>query len=570
MASGNPDDSVLSNVDIDVKYGFIIDNRKCIGCHACTVACKSEHEVPVGVNRTYVKQVEKGTFPDSKRLFSVMRCNHCTNAPCVTICPTEALFIREDGIVDFDNDRCIGCKSCMQACPYDALYIDPETKTAAKCNYCAHRVDVGLEPACVIVCPEHAIVSGNMNDPQSEIATMLSKHNIKVRKKEKGTSPNLFYINAEDESLVPSKSEPSDRYLWNSQSTGVGHFSKFAESLTQGKSLLEMTEQLDPKLFSADEITSKKDRKTSVEVLMEKSKRVFDTPDKGILWGWEVSSYVWTKAISTGTFLVVFLSLFSNIFSQNETLNLLASNIIGSTTTLYIAILAGLFFLTLTGILLIMDLDQPKRFLFVLLRPHWKSWLVKGGYSITFFGLCLTISGLLIYLDFGVKYQFAILSISAAFAIITAMYTAFLFKQAKGRDLWQSPLSALHMLTHSIMAGSSLFILLSLFISFQAAFLSFIQLAFVISISINLLIILFEFKILKHTTDSKKALHLIANGRYKTQFWFIAITIGNIIPLGLVFTDISLLSQLGSVFCLTGIFVTQHLWVEAPQRIPLS
>ena len=570
MASGNPDDSVLSNVDIDVKYGFIIDNRKCIGCHACTVACKSEHEVPVGVNRTYVKQVEKGTFPYSKRLFSVMRCNHCTNAPCVTICPTEALFIREDGIVDFDNDRCIGCKSCMQACPYDALYIDPETKTAAKCNYCAHRVDVGLEPACVIVCPEHAIVSGNMNDPQSEIATMLSKHNIKVRKKEKGTSPNLFYINAEDESLVPSKSEPSDRYLWNSQSTGVGHFSKFAESLTKGKSLLEMTEQLDPKLFSADEITSKKDRKTSVEVLMEKSKRVFDTPDKGILWGWEVSSYVWTKAISTGTFLVVFLSLFSNIFSQNESLNLLASNIIGSTTTLYIAIVAGLFFLTLTGVLLIMDLDQPKRFLFVLLRPHWKSWLVKGGYSITFFGLCLTISGLLIYLDFGVKYQFAILSISAAFAIITAVYTAFLFKQAKGRDLWQSPLSALHMLTHSIMAGSSLFILLSLFISFQAAFLAFIQLAFVISISINLLIILFEFKILKHTADSKKALHLIANGRYKTQFWFIAITIGNIIPLGLVFTDISLLSQLGSIFCLTGIFVTQHLWVEAPQRIPLS
>ena len=81
MASGNPDDSVISNVDIDLKYGFIIDNRKCIGCHACTVACKSEHEVPVGVNRTYVKQVEKGTFPDSKRLFSVMRCNHCTNAP---------------------------------------------------------------------------------------------------------------------------------------------------------------------------------------------------------------------------------------------------------------------------------------------------------------------------------------------------------------------------------------------------------------------------------------------------------------------------------------------------------
>ena len=96
-----------------MKYGFVIDNRKCIGCHACTVACKSEHDVPIGVNRTWVKQVEKGTFPDSRRLFSVMRCNHCTDAPCVEICPVEALYIRDDGIVDFDNDRCIGCKASI-------------------------------------------------------------------------------------------------------------------------------------------------------------------------------------------------------------------------------------------------------------------------------------------------------------------------------------------------------------------------------------------------------------------------------------------------------------------------
>ncbi len=109
-----------------MKYGFIIDNRKCIGCHACTTACKSEHDVAVGVNRTYVKQVEKGEFPNTRRIFSVMRCNHCTDAPCVEICPVEALYTREDGIVDFDNNRCIGCKSCMQACPYDALYIDPK------------------------------------------------------------------------------------------------------------------------------------------------------------------------------------------------------------------------------------------------------------------------------------------------------------------------------------------------------------------------------------------------------------------------------------------------------------
>ena len=84
-----------------VNYGFVIDNRSCIGCHACTVACKSEHDVPIGVNRTHVKYIEKGTFPNSSREFSVHRCNHCEDAPCVTICPTTALFTRPDGIVDF-------------------------------------------------------------------------------------------------------------------------------------------------------------------------------------------------------------------------------------------------------------------------------------------------------------------------------------------------------------------------------------------------------------------------------------------------------------------------------------
>ena len=157
-----------------MRYGFVIDQRKCIGCHACTVACKEENQVPLGVNRTWVKYIEKGTFPDTRRYFSVMRCNHCDNAPCVTICPTVALYRRPDGIVDFDGDRCIGCKSCMQACPYDALYIDPETQTAAKCHYCAHRIEVDLEPACVIVSPVQSIVPGDLDDPNSLIARLVA------------------------------------------------------------------------------------------------------------------------------------------------------------------------------------------------------------------------------------------------------------------------------------------------------------------------------------------------------------------------------------------------------------
>src|SRR5260370_500137 len=88
------------------KYAFVIDQRKCIGCHACTVACKAEHDVPIGVYRTWVKYIEKGEFPNSRRYFLVNRCNHCDDAPCVAICPTKALYKRKDGIVDFDSTHC--------------------------------------------------------------------------------------------------------------------------------------------------------------------------------------------------------------------------------------------------------------------------------------------------------------------------------------------------------------------------------------------------------------------------------------------------------------------------------
>ena len=118
-----------------------------------------------------------------------MRCNHCSDAPCVAICPTRALYRRKDGIVDFDTDRCIGCKSCMQACPYDALYIDPGENTAQKCNYCVHRVEVGLEPACVVVCPEQSIIAGDLDNPSTRIARLVATEQTFVRAPEQNTKP---------------------------------------------------------------------------------------------------------------------------------------------------------------------------------------------------------------------------------------------------------------------------------------------------------------------------------------------------------------------------------------------
>lgn len=542
-----------------MKYGFIIDNRKCIGCHACTTACKSEHQVPVGVNRTWVKQVEKGSFPNSRRLFSVMRCNHCTDAPCVEICPVESLFIREDGIVDFDKDRCIGCKSCMQACPYDALYIDPETQTAAKCNYCAHRIDVGLEPACVNVCPEEAIISGDMENPDTFISQLLSRQAVKSRKPEKATQPNLFYIDADDTSLIPSQAAKTDGTLWSSQSLGVGHFAKEAEKMAFSNTDL-ITELVNLNGGYEENGKSKSSPRT-VEVVMEKAKSVYDTPSKGILWGWEVSTYVWTKAISAGAFLFTFIAWILGYTSIEA-------------VTSWITLAIGLLFLTLTGIFLVLDLDQPKRFAYVLLRPQWKSWLVKGGYGITIYGGLLALIGLLKFLGLANNSvgMYILLSVTFVTAAFVAIYTAFLFAQAKGRDFWQSPTLSIHMLIHSVMAGAASALLVGLFTNLSSSFMNFALWTLIVSILINLGTMAIELITTHPTKDAKTTVNMITKGRYKNLFWLGVVGFGNLLPLIILLTVSSIpMAMAGAgIVSLIGIYMTEHIWVEAPQRIPLS
>jgi len=539
-----------------MKYGFVIDNRKCIGCHACTTACKSEHEVPVGVNRTWVKQVEKGEFPDARRLFSVMRCNHCTDAPCVDICPTESLYIREDGIVDFDKDRCIGCKSCMQACPYDALYIDPETETAAKCNYCAHRIDVGLEPACVNVCPEHAIISGDMENPETEIAQLLSRQAVKTRKPEKATQPNLFYIDADDVSLIPSATEPTNTTLWGGQEHGVGHFTKAAEKMAFDNTdlvahLMEINGGYETK-------EGKVKSPRTVEVVMEKAKQVYNTPDKGILWGWEVSGYVWTKAISAGMLLIPVIALLSGKLTIDSYL---------WNTGAFI----GMFFLAVTGVLLVKDLDQPKRFAYVLLRPHWGSWLVKGAYAITLYGGLLALIIGVQFFDFESILK-PMYFLTGGVAVIVAIYTAFLFAQAKGRDFWQSPTLSIHMLVHSVMAGIALYFLIALGIDDDLRWIEFLNVAGVISIVVNVFTIAVELTTTHPTQDAKTVVSMILSGRYKKQFWLGVILLGNLIPLILLLLGglTPIVGAIAGLSILVGIYFNNHIWVEAPQRISLS
>jgi len=339
-----------------------------------------------------------------------MRCNHCDDSPCTDVCPVTALWEREDGIVDFDTDRCIGCKACMQGCPYDALYIDPETSTAAKCNYCSHRVDSGREPACVTVCPEDAILAGDLEDRDTDIAETVAGEEVQARKPEKGTEPKLFYVDGDEGSITPGSTGREEHYMWSDAPNEVETHGAAREEFDLEKAAESLADS-DVSLSTGDDearadgghahagsgcgcggdcgcggncscgaddnvasdggysteastgtTSEKKDRTTrAYELLHEEARRVYDVGESHYeSWGWEVYSYTMTKSISAGVFLIPALLMALGYLEPDVAL-------MGASS------LVSAVFLGLTGVLLILDLERPKRFHWVLLRPNWNS-----------------------------------------------------------------------------------------------------------------------------------------------------------------------------------------------------
>jgi len=179
------------------RYAMLIDLRRCIGCHTCSIACKVENGVSLGAFRTWVKMVERGSYPRVKRFFLPLGCNNCDDPVCVAICPIGATWQRDDGIVVVEEDQCIGCKFCLITCPYTMRSLDPLTQSIQKCDFCRPRIDRGEEPVCVESCLGKARIFGDLADPQSRINILLSEQPLQTLRADGGGRPSVYYLGAD-------------------------------------------------------------------------------------------------------------------------------------------------------------------------------------------------------------------------------------------------------------------------------------------------------------------------------------------------------------------------------------
>src|SRR3954468_9160928 len=504
------------------NYGFAIDLRKCIGCHACTIACKAEHEIPVGVNRCWVKTVEKGSFPDTRRFFFPVLCNQCEEAPCVRICPSSALFKRRDGIVDLHGDSCIGCRACMEACPYDQLFIDPNTHTAEKCNFCANRVENKLLPACVSVCPTECRIFGDLDDPASEVSRIVQHEAFMVRKPEKGTGPKVFYLGAEESAIRPESAARPFYYR-----EGQVHRRPI------GAPMEDPSSPGDPRVD-------------------------YDIPH-GKPWGADMVLYLFMKAVSTGAMLL------------GAILWLLGYG--GPLVTIAAPALSAVF-IGLTSAVLVLDLERPERFFYILTRSNWRSWLVWGAWFLAGHG---TISAL--WLLAGWLGWSAVLTWLAwpaiVFGVLATSYTGFLFAQGLGRDLWQGPHAAIDLIAQSGAAGSASLLLASAVVRQAQDVRPLLVWVLAASLLMHVLILIFENVLAPSPTyHHELAVRTIRRGAFAPIFWGLAIAAGGVRPrLALVAFGPGgpLVITLGAaVLALAGGAAWEYIWVEAGQSVPLS
>jgi Fe-S-cluster-containing dehydrogenase component/formate-dependent nitrite reductase membrane component NrfD len=510
-----------------LQLGFVIDHSRCIGCHACTVACKSENDVPLGSFRTWVKYVEEGTFPQVKRSFAVLRCNQCTDAPCVSICPVTALEKRDDGIVDVDPKACIGCKGCMQACPYDALYINESTGTAQKCHFCAHRTERGLAPACAVVCPTEAIIPGDFHDPDSVVSRLRDDFDLKARKTEAGTGPNVYYREASEAGIDPLLTNAAGGYLWANRVPG-------------------------PQLAAEEYLAAEEDAITRAS-----ARTTYDV-DHQPLWGWKVSLYMLTKSLAAGIFLLATLLGWNSLVGQAQMASL------GG---------AALAFLAVTTALLIADLKKPSRFLLILTRPNWSSWLARGSLVLMSYGALLAVWTALWIFRPSPAWSNALGAVGGLFAALTACYTGWLFGQSKGRVLWMRRGLWAHLIVQALVAGGAFVLLVEPWLNLNSAQDKRLQILMIVFLGVHLAFALLEPRLApaRRRREYTMASRLLTHGPFQRRRMMGALLGGVGLPLLLLlFAEAEPWNAVAALAALAGLYVEDDVLVRAGQALPIS
>jgi formate-dependent nitrite reductase membrane component NrfD/ferredoxin len=456
----------------------------------------------------------------------VLRCNQCSSPPCVTICPVSALAKRPDGVIDVDPGRCIGCKACMQGCPYDALYLNEATGTAQKCHFCVHRTERGLAPACAVVCPTEAIIPGDFHDPDSVVSNLRREYDLAGRKVEAGTGPNVFYREAAPAGLDPGLTNAAGGFLWANPLSGL---------------------RADVEAFEAAEAKAR-------------ARTTYDVPHP-LQWGRRVSDYVFTKSLAAGVWLVAVLVLWP----------LRSPGLVLSATA------ASLLALGATSALLVLDLKRPARFWYLLRYPNWSSWLVRGAVVLGLYGALLALVAALALA--GVR-SAVFDVVTAAGAVFAAAYTGWLFHQAKGRVLWLRRGLAGDLVVHAMVAGAAVWCLYPLLArglggteAVPAALPGRARAALAAALLLHAGLILLEGVRAPRgrRAEYARAHRLVTHGPFARRHWGVGVALGIALPLLLLaISGGGAALAVAGVLALTGLGVEAGILVRAGQALPIS
>lgn len=356
---------------------------------------------------------------------------------------------------------------------------------------------------------------------------MLSHNEVSVRKPEQNTIPNLFYIEGESVNLVPTATEREPAGMVWSEVMPI-----HGGSLPDGPIHVENIRQA------------------------EQMVQVAYNAQHKVPWHWQVPAYMVTKSIGAGLWLLLALGLFLPLGISDD-------RMVG-------AGLLGIGFIGLTTALLVLDLERPERFLRILTHPQWRSWLTRGAFILI--GFTAVICAWWASLYFGGRSDvidgvFAVLTIPLA--IGSAIYTAFLFGQAEGRDLWQSRVLAPHLFVQAVLAGAAALLILDLAMG-ASALNAHVGTVFLGAVLIDLALCVLDILILPHETQTARAaVHAIRWGRYKVHFWVGGLVMGHIVPLTLLWSG-PFSAAVAGLSALIGLYLYEHAYVYAPQDVPNS